>query len=165
MATLAHGAYTVQLTGKDAQTGVALVELYDATTSGNAKLVNLSVRTYIGSGADAPNVGFVIAGSTPRRLLIRAVGPTLGGFGVTDAINDPQLELYRGSVRVDGNDNWGGSASMGTTFAQVGAFGFGDGGSKDSVLLTTLEPGAYTVVVSGVNGSKGIGLVEVYDAP
>jgi hypothetical protein len=165
MATLANGAYTVQLTGKESSTGVALVEVYDATSNRDTQLVNLSVRTYIAAGADAPNVGFVIAGPTPRRLLIRAVGPTLGGFGVTDAISDPQLELYRGSVLIQQNDNWGGSASLGETFAKVGAFGFGETSSKDSVLVTTLEPGAYTVVVSGVNGAKGIGLVEVYDAP
>lgn len=165
MATLTQGAYTVQLSGKESSTGVALVEVYDAAANSSTKLVNLSVRTFVGSAADAPNVGFVIAGTSPRRLLIRAVGPTLGSFGVTDAIADPQLELYRGTTRVDLNDNWGGSASLGDTFAQVGAFGLSDTASKDSVLLTTLEPGAYTVVVTGVNGAKGIGLVEVYDAP
>jgi hypothetical protein len=165
MTTLAHGAYTVQLTGKESATGVALVEVYDATANASTKLVNLSVRTYIAAGADAPTVGFVVGGSSSRRLMIRAVGPTLAGFGVSDAISDPQLELYRGTVRVDQNDNWGGSAELGTTFARVGAFGLREASSKDSVLLANLEPGAYTVVVSGVNGSKGVGLVEVYDAP
>jgi hypothetical protein len=165
MASLAQGAYTVQLTGKETSTGVALVEVYDAASNNDAQLVNLSVRTYIASGSDAPNVGFVIAGPTPRRLLIRAVGPTLGNFGVNDAVSDPQLELFRGNVRIDHNDNWGGGTSFGDTFAQVGAFGFAEASSKDAVIVTTLEPGAYTVVVSGVKGAKGIGLVEVYDAP
>ncbi len=165
MTTLANGAYTVQLTGKESSTGVALVEVYDTTANASTKLVNLSVRTYIAAGADAPTVGFVVGGSSSRRLLIRAVGPTLAGFGVSDAISDPQLELYRGTTRVDMNDNWGGNSELGTTFARVGAFGLSEASSKDSVLLANLEPGAYTVVVSGVNGAKGVGLVEVYDAP
>ena len=84
---------------------------------------------------------------------------------MTDAIADPQVELYRGSARIAQNDNWGGNAELGTTFAKVGAFGLSNGTSKDAVLLPILEPGAYTVIVSGVGGAKGVGLVEVYDAP
>jgi hypothetical protein len=165
MANLEQGAYTVQLSGKETATGVALVEVYDAASSAGAKLVNLSVRAYVGSGIDVPNVGFVIAGPDSRRVMIRAVGPALAAFGVADAITDPQLELFRGNMRIDQNDNWGGNTALGSTFAQIGAFGIVDGTSKDAVLLTTLEPGAYTVVVSGVNGAKGVGLVEVYDVP
>jgi hypothetical protein len=165
MALLGTGAYTVQLSGKDSSSGVALVEVYDAASSTIAKLVNLSVRSYIGSGADVPSVGFVIAGAAPRRVMIRAVGPTLGGFGVGDAIADPQLELFRGVNRIDQNDNWGGDPALGAIFTQVGAFGFATANSKDAVLVRTLEPGAYTVVVSGVGSSQGIGLVEVYDVP
>ena len=164
MATLVNGAYTVQLSGKGTSSGVALVEVYDAASSGSGQLVNLSVRAYVG-GSEVPNVGFVVAGNTSRKVMIRAVGPALGAFGVTDSISDPQLELFRGSNRIDHNDNWGGSATLSSTFAQVGAFGFSDTASQDAVLMTTLEPGAYTVVVTGVNGSKGVGLVEVYDVP
>jgi hypothetical protein len=165
MATLENGAYTVQLSGKDAAKGVALVEVYDAASNGIGKLVNLSVRAYVGTGAEAPNVGFVVAGTAARKVMIRAAGPALEAFGVTDSIADPQLELFRGSTRIDQNDNWGGNDNLTSTFAEVGAFGFTNPGSRDAVLLTTLEPGAYTVVVSGVNGTKGVGLVEVYDVP
>jgi hypothetical protein len=165
MATLETGAYTVQLTGKDSASGVGLVEVYDAATAGSAKLVNLSVRAYIGNGNDVPNVGFVIAGTTSKRVLIRAVGPTLSTFAVSDAISDPQIELFKGSTRIDLNDNWGGSAAISTLFGQVGAFALSDVGSRDAVLSVALEPGAYTVVVSGANGTTGIGLVELYEAP
>jgi hypothetical protein len=164
MATLNTGAYTVQLNGKES-TGVALVEVYDAAANGFARLVNLSVRAQIGEGSEAPNVGFVIAGTGPRRVMIRAVGPSLEAFGVTDAIRDPQIELFRGATRIDQNDNWDGSDTLSATFALVGAFGFADNSSRDAVLLTTLDPGAYTVVISGMNGAKGIGLVELYDVP
>ena len=165
MATLKNGAYTVHLSGKGSSSGIALVEVYDAASSNLNKLVNLSVRAYVGSGSDVPNVGFVVAGNVARNVMIRAVGPALGAFGVADTISDPQLELFRGSTLLDQNDNWGGSAVLSTTFAEVGAFAFVDKTSHDAVLLTTLPPGAYTAVVKGVNGSKGTALVEVYDVP
>ncbi len=165
LANLGAGAYTVQVGGKDGETGVALVEVYDAASDNAASLVNLSVRTFVGAGGEAPNLGFVVAGNTPKRVLIRAVGPTLGAFGVSGTLDDPQLELFKNGVRVGLNDNWEGDAALSATFASVGAFGLTDVNSKDAVMLVTLEPGAYTVVASGVGGSTGIALVEVYDVP
>lgn len=162
MATLENGAYTVHLSGKGDSTGVALVEVYDAESSGLNKLVNLSVRTHIGTGTDAPHVGFVVAGTAPRLVMIRAIGPTLRAFGVADSISDPQVELFRGSSRIDQNDNWG-DATLSTMFSEVGAFSLAGKDSRDAVLQVKLAPGAYTVVVTGVNGSSGTGLVEVYD--
>ena len=165
LANLGAGAYTVQVGGKNDETGVALVEVYDAASDNAASLVNLSVRTFVGAGGEAPNLGFVVAGNTPKRVLIRAVGPTLGAFGVSGTLDDPQLELFKNGVRVGLNDNWEGDAALSATFASVGAFGLTDVNSKDAVMLVTLEPGAYTVVASGVGGSTGIALVEVYDVP
>lgn len=165
LTALDAGAYTIQINGKGPSSGVALVEVYDAAPDSPASLVNLSVRTHVGSGTDAPNLGFVIAGGGPKRVVIRAVGPTLAAFGVSDVISDPKLELYRGNVRIDQNDNWGGSAALTSTFERIGAFGLQEPGSRDAALLVSLEPGAYTVVVSGVGGSAGVALVEVYEAP
>jgi hypothetical protein len=165
MANLDTGAYTVQVNGKETATGVALVEVYDAAATNPANLVNLSVRTNVGTGTDAPNVGFVVSGTASKRVLIRAVGPTLAAFGVPDVLADPQLQIFKGGELLDSNDNWGGDAALAATFARIGAFGLADGNSKDAVLLVTLQPGAYTVVASGVNSSTGIALVEVYDVP
>jgi hypothetical protein len=154
------------VSSKDASSGVALVEVYDtAVAASGSRLVNLSVRSKVGGAAEAPNVGFVIAGTTPKRVLIRAVGPTLRAFGVTDAIADPQLEVYRGPTLVEQNDNWGGGEVYSGIFSRVGAFGFADPESRDAVLFTVLDPGAYTVVVSGANGTSGVGLVELYEVP
>lgn len=164
MASLKTGAYTAQVSSKDASTGVALVEVYDTAANPSTRLVNLSVRAHVG-GAEAPNVGFVIAGSTPKRVLIRAVGPALEAFGVTGVIADPKLEVYRGSTLVEQNDNWGGGEVYDSIFSRVGAFGFANPDSNDAVLFTVLEPGAYTVVVTGANGSSGVGLVELYEVP
>ncbi len=164
LTSLEAGAYTVQISGKNSDVGVALVEVYDAALDSPASLVNLSVLTYVGTGTDAPNLGFVIAGTSAKRILIRAVGPALAQFGVTGVIADPQFELYREGVRIDQNDNWGGLAMLTNAFEQVGAFGMKDAGSRDAALLATLEPGAYSVVVSGQGGTTGVTLIEIYDA-
>ncbi len=163
------GSYTVQLSGVGGTTGEALAEIYDATPAesyraNTPRLINVSARTQIGDGGSALVAGFVVAGSTGRTVLIRAIGPTLRTFGVTDALVDPKLELYSGPTLLDANDNWGGSASLVTAFTQVGSFAL-ELGSRDSALLATLQPGNYTAQVSGVAGASGIVLVEIYEVP
>ena len=162
---LESGAYTVQISGKNSDSGVALVEVYDAAQNSPSNLVNLSVRTHVGAGADTPTLGFVISGNGPKRLVMRAVGPTLSAFGVSGVIADPKLELFRESVRIDQNDNWSGLDALTSVFERIGAFGFKDSGSRDAALAVTLDPGAYTVAVSGVGGSTGVALIEIYDVP
>ena len=97
-----------------------------------------------------------------RRLLVRAVGPTLAAFGVPGTLADPKLELYSGTTKIAENDNWGGDAQVAAAFTQVGAFGL-PAASKDAVLLITLPPGAYTAQASGTGA--GLALVEVYEVP
>lgn len=163
--TLAAGAYTVQLSGQSGHAGDALLEAYAGLADDSAGLVNLSVRARVGSGTDTPQVGFVISGTAAKRVLIRAVGPTLAAFGLTGVLANPHLELFRQGVAIDANDNWGGAAELRAAFSRVGAFDFADQQSRDAVLLVTLEPGSYSVVTSGVGGSTGLALIEVYDAP
>jgi hypothetical protein len=119
----------------------------------------------VGTGDGVLIAGFVISGATPMRVLIRAVGPTLSSNGVTTALTDPQLALYRGSVLWDYNDNWAGEAKLAAAFTEAGAARWTDSGSKDAALLVTLPPGAYTAIVSGVNGASGVALAEVYELP
>ena len=126
-----------------------------------ARLVNVSVRTQVGGAAGTPAVGFVLSGSgTGKRLIVRAVGPTLGSFGVTGILLDPQLQLWSGNTMLASNDNW--QSSDATAFSSVGAFAL-QSGSADAALVTTLAAGAYTTPVVGANGSTGIVLVECYD--
>ena len=80
------------------------------------------------------------------------------------ALADPQLELYAGSSKLFANDDWANSPALAATAARVGAFAL-PAASRDSALVTTLAPGAYTAQVSGANHSAGIALVEVYDVP
>jgi hypothetical protein len=146
--------------------GAVIAEVYDATpeasnTAATPRLINVSVLKNISGGLTA---GFVIRGSTTQRVLIRAIGPTLGGFGVGGTVSDPQLTLFRGGSQtsIGSNNNWGGTAELTAAFEQVGAFAL-PGNSLDAALLATLEPGDYTVQVSGVGGATGVALVEVYE--
>ena len=167
--TLAAGGYTVQVKDAAAATGTVIAELYDATpassfTATTPRLINVSVLKQIDSGSIL-TVGFVIGGSTAKTLLVRVVGPTLAAFGVGGTMADPKLELFSGPTVIASNDNWGGDAQLTAAGSSVGAFAFASATSKDAMLLITLAPGAYTVQASGVAGSSGSALIEVYDVP
>ncbi len=127
-----------------------------------AGIVNLAVRTRIGSNAGTPIVGFVLGGSgAGKRLIIRAVGPTLiANFGLTSALADPQLQLWWGNTVIGSNDNW--LASDAGAMTAAGAFPL-NAGSGDAAIVTTLTPGAYTTPVYGTGNSSGVVLVEAYD--
>ncbi|WP_221030636.1 beta strand repeat-containing protein [Actomonas aquatica] len=132
------------------------------TPAADGFLRNLSTRGHVGTGQSVLVAGFVVNGSTPKRLLVRAIGPTLGTFNVSGAVADPVLQLYRGETVVATNDNWGDAAGVPAASATVGAFAL-PSGSADAALVATLQPGAYTAQVSGAGGSSGVGLVELYD--
>ena len=74
------------------------------------------------------------------------------------------MTLFAGPTERGGNDNWGGGSSLAAAFTQVGAFALAPD-SRDAALLVTLEPGNYTVQVSGAGGTTGVALVEVYEVP
>lgn len=168
--TLAAGGYTAVVSGANGGTGVSLVEAYDADpTPGlptGPRVLNLSTRAVAGTGTDTLIAGFVITGSQPRRVLIRAVGPTLTQFGIATPLSDPVLTLYQGKTAVATNDDWQISQSwpaIAATAQRVGAFALNDA-SLDAALLITLAPGGYSVTVTSADGGTGIALVEVYDA-
>lgn len=148
--------------------GAVIAELYDATpesqfTATTPRLLNVSVLKHVGSGL---TVGFSVGGGASMRVLVRAVGPTLGAapFSVSGVVADPQLVLYRGSTAIGENNDWGGGETLAAAFTQVGAFAL-PGNSRDAALLVTLTPGNYSAVVSGVNDTSGVAIVEVYEVP
>jgi len=163
----AGAAYTARVTTTGDASGLALAEVYDTDPLGApARLVNVSTRGFVGTGANALVPGFVIGGAGPKRLLIRAIGPGLAPFGVNEFLLDPQLAVIPlgKSAPVAANDNWGGTAELIAAFGSVGAFGL-PSGSSDAAVLMWLPPGAYTVTVSGVGATTGTALVEIYDVP
>ena len=166
---LPSGGYTVHVTGIG-NSGQALVEVYEVS-GGVTRLVSLSTRANVGTGANILIPGISISpGAGTRRLLVRAVGPSLGAFGVPGTLADPKLELFSGSSKIAENDNWGtpigaasaDAATLAAAFANNGAFPLA-AGSKDAALLINLAAGGYTLQVSGVGNTTGAALVEVYD--
>ena len=152
------GTYSVRVSnGSSSVTSSAATV---SVTASSSRLINLSARARVGTGADVLIPGFVVSGAA-KRVLVRAAGPALLAMGVDTALADPVLELKTlAGVAVASNDDW--NAADAATMAQAGAFAFA-AGSKDAALVATLAPGLYTPIISGKNGSTGIGLVEVYD--
>lgn len=167
---LPSGAYTAGVSSADSTAGIALTEIYDAFGDGftpsSARLVNLSARAWVGSGANVLILGFVIEGSTPVDLLIRGVGPELARYGVVGYLADPQLvisqNLNGNLVTVATNDDWHGSKEVLLAGAAAGAFPLTHIETKDAALTILLKPGVYSVMLTGVGGTTGVALLEIY---
>jgi hypothetical protein len=102
--------------------------------------------------------GFIITGTDPKNVVIRGIGPSLSNFGIANPLQDPTLELHNSNSVIASNDDWqtAANASQIPTSLQPTD-------SRESAILITLQPGSYTAIVSGKNGTTGVGLVEVYD--
>jgi len=164
--SLPGGAYTVQVSGVNNSTGVALAEIYQLAPS-NSQLVNISTRAVVGTGGNVLIPGDVVSGNSPKRLLIRAVGPGLAAFGVTGVIAHPYLEVYNGQTLIANNAGWSNNSNasdIAAAAASAGAFALTPG-SGDCTLLMALPPAGYTVHVSGVGSTTGVALVEIYVVP
>ena len=132
-----------------------------AAQNTGARLANISTRGQVGTDADNLFGGFVISGGS-KTVLVRAVGPGLAAFGVGGTLPDPTLTVFdAGGVAVARNDNW--SPADGGTFGLVGAFPL-TAGSRDAVIVTTLQPGGYTAQISGLGSpNTGVAILEIYD--
>lgn len=180
MPGLAAGGYSVQVSSVGTAQGYVIAELYDATpsnqfTSLTPRLSNVSVLKTLAAN-EIFTAGFVVAGSVPEQVLIRADGPVLSSFGQGNVMSDPQItvnQIVNGTPTViASNNDWGTpvgvgaatSAQLNAAFAATGAFALPTG-SKDAAVLLTVTPGSYTAQVSGVNGSAGQVIIEVYEVP
>lgn len=165
VAALPPGAYTAHLRSSDGGTGGVLFEIYDALGGDpSSRLVNLSSRVRLGSADATAVAGFVVGGSAPANLLLRAVGPGLERFGVAAPLARPRLSIYRGATRLSSNSGWASvpfAADLAGAARAVGAFPL-VAGSFDAALTAVVQPGPYTVHVSGIDGSSGEVLLEVY---
>ena len=160
--SLAPGAYTAIVRGANGTTGVALVEAYDCDAAAPCAPINISTRGIVRTGAAVMIGGFIVQGTIPKQLLVRAIGPTLATFGVSNVLADPQLDLYdsTGAIIFSNND-WQAQSAQGV--ADVTATGKAPVDPREAAIVVTLNPGAYTVIVSGAGGAQGNALVEVYD--
>jgi len=161
-----NAAYTVVLAGKNGDSGTGLVEVYDLAASENSALANISTRGFVDTD-DNVMIGGLIVGSGDRglaKIVVRAIGPSLSSFGITNSLQDPVLELHNGSgATVATNDNWKVIDTGGSQEDEIRATGIAPTDDRESALAQTLVPDNYTAILRGKNNTTGIGVVEVYN--
>ena len=169
--TLNPGAYTAVIKGSSGETGVAVVEAYDLDAPGaTGELANISTRGLVGTDSNVLIGGFIVgpSGGTAATVVLRAIGPSLLNANppVTNALIDPVLELHNSvGDLIAASDNWQTDAAPSDYSAQVTAAGLAPAADAESAIYATLSAGPYTAVVSGKNGTTGVGLVEFYHVP
>jgi hypothetical protein len=162
--TLQPGAYTAVVQSFSSPqspptTGLGLFELYDLSTSGG-RAGNISTRGQVLGGDNVLIGGVIIGGTDPKTVIVRAIGPSLGAAGIANPLSDPALDLHDSDgVIVQSNDDW----QQGADAQLITEANLAPANAKEAALFATLNPGAYTAIVTGVGGVTGIALVEVYD--
>jgi hypothetical protein len=161
--TLQPGFYTAVMSGKDRATGIGVIEVYDLDQEASSQLANIASRGFVEAGDSVMIGGLIVGGNGTEnaRILLRAVGPSLGKAGVDGALQDPTLELRDANGEVlRENDNWQDSQQ-----AEVEATTIPPSDAAESAILASLPAGNYTAIVRGKNDSSGVGVVEVYNVP
>jgi hypothetical protein len=163
VAALPPGAYTAVMRGKNNATGVGLVDINDVEPTANSTITNISTRGFIGTDNNVMIGGVIVSApsTASQKVVVRALGPSLTQFGVSDALQDPILELHNAQgATIAFNDNWKSSQQ-----SDIQGLGFAPGDDRESAVLTNLVNGNYTAIVRGKNGTTGVGLIEVYSLP
>jgi hypothetical protein len=163
IATLQPGSYTAIVRGKNNTTGTALVEVYDLgtcfDTSCNAQLANISTRGMVQTGNNILDGGFIVQGDMPATVIVRALGPSLAQYGITNPLQDPTLELHdHNGTLIAYNDNWMSAPNKQAIILS----GRAPSNNLESAILKSLSPGNYTAIVRGKNGTTGVALIEAY---
>lgn len=132
------------------------------TPANPSHLTNISTRMQVGINDEVLIGGFIVKGSQsqPKKVIVRAIGPSLGAAGVPGAMADPTLELHDSTgATIATNDNWTAS----TQANEITASGLAPSDPHESAIIATLLPGSYTAIIRGVNSTTGIASVEAYD--
>jgi hypothetical protein len=153
--TLSPGNYTAILKGAHGEAGVGLVEAYDFDTASTAKLANIATRGFVNTGDNVMIGGFIIGGTEPANVLVRAIGPSLT---VQGALQATTLELHDSNGSVISNEGW-----RNTQEAEITATTIPPTNDNEAAILATLVPGNYTAIVRGKNNTTGIAVVEAYN--
>lgn len=156
VATVTPGFHTAIVSGKDGHAGVAIVEAYDLEGSAPEELANISTRGLVQTGENVMIGGFFVGGNAPAKVLLRAIGPSLTQQNVAGALADPELQLTDANGSTITNDDW---AAVAADLPN----GFAPSDQRESALVATLVPGAYTAIVSGKSGTTGVALIEAYN--
>jgi N-acetylneuraminic acid mutarotase len=143
-------------------------QIFTVTDSGPASLGNISTRSFVQTGDNVMIGGFIVQGTGPKRVIIRAIGPELTQYGITDALANPRLELHNQTGElIASNDDWQttilGEIITGDQVTDIQNSGHAPTAASESAIVANLQPGNYTAIVRGVNSTNGVALVEVYD--
>jgi hypothetical protein len=160
------GTYYFTATNSTGTVQSSSATLAVTSTTDIGRLINISCRSQVGTGANILIAGFAVGGAGTvgtESLLIRASGPALAAFNVSGLLPDPELQIFSNSTLLGSDSGWGGNAEIETEAASVGAFAWTSPTSLDSALLETLSAGPYTAQVAGKSGDSGVALAEVYD--
>lgn len=130
----------------------------DVAVASYAQLLNISTRLQVGTGDHVLIGGFIVAGNDPKKVLVRGLGPSLSNANVSGVLADPLVELHDSLGVVVSNDDWKNDQR-----AEIEATGIPPANDRESAIVRTLSPGAYSVILRGKDDGTGIGLVEVYD--
>ena len=168
IANLQPGNYTAILSGVNGTTGVALVEVYDLAPAASSSLGNVSTRSLVLTDSNVMIGGFIVQGSGPKRVIIRAIGPELTQFGIPNPLANPTLELHNGAgALIASNDNWQttiiGGLITSSQVSDIQNSGHAPTAASESAIIANLQPGNYTAILRGVSNTTGVALVEVYD--
>jgi hypothetical protein len=168
IANLQPGNYTAILRGVNNTTGVALVEVYDLAPAASSSLGNVSTRSFVQTDSNVMIGGFIVQGSGPKRVIIRAIGPELTQFGVPNPLANPTLELHNGAgALIASNDDWQttiiGGIITSSQVSDIQTSSHAPTAASESAIIANLQPGNYTAIVRGVSNTAGVALVEVYD--
>jgi hypothetical protein len=159
--TLAPGAYTAIVSGADGGTGIGLVEIFDLDATVPSKLSNISTRGLVETGDNVLIGGLSVKGTDSERVVVRAIGPSLADapFNLTNVLQNPTLSLFNDQgTTIQSNDDW-----QNDQRDEIVTTGLQPSNPAESVIVRTLLPGNYTAIVTGVNGTTGVALVEVYE--
>ena len=182
---LAAGAYTAQLTGVGQGQGIALTEVYELSPIADPiaapdpekdlkRTQNLSSRVMVRGGDQVAILGLIVTGLQPpnaatpasaRRIMFRAIGPSLTALGVNNALADPKLQLFSNGVMIAENNNWKDADTMPTNIyrKKIEEATLHPSFDQESIIIATLPPGPYTVICSAADGGQGVALVEAYE--
>ena len=168
IADLPAGNYTAIVRGLSSTTGVALVEVYDLSPNADSFLANISTRSFVQTADNVLIGGFIVQGTQPKMVIIRAIGPELTPFGVPNVLANPTLELHNGAGALIGsNDNWQttiiGGIIMHDQVQEILNSSRAPTDPRESAIIANLPAGNYTAIVRGVSNTTGVALVEVYD--
>jgi hypothetical protein len=153
-----NAGYTAVLRGKNNTTGIGVVEAYDLDAAANSRLANISTRGLVESGNDVL-IGGIISSKGLTKVVVRAIGPSLVNFGITNPLLDPTLELFDGSgTSIATNDDW-----QTTQKSDIEETTLSPGDGRESAIFAALPAGNYTAIVRGKNGATGIAVVEAYN--